>query len=88
MFHLFTHAFFKSLLFKASGSVNHAPGTFAIAPDGRPAQDDAWTYATFLIGSLSLAGIWPLAGSGQGRDTGQRLESQPVLFALASSPSS
>jgi NADH-quinone oxidoreductase subunit L len=43
-----------------------------------------WTYATFLIGSLSLAGIWPLAGFwSKDEILVSALESQPVLFALA-----
>ena len=62
MFHLFTHAFFKSLLFMGAGSVNHATGTFDMRLMGGLRKTMPWTYATFLIGSLSLAGIWPLAG--------------------------
>jgi NADH-quinone oxidoreductase subunit L len=62
MFHLFTHAFFKSLLFMGSGSVNHSTGTFDMRLMGGLRKTMPWTYATFLIGSLSLAGIWPLAG--------------------------
>jgi len=63
MFHLFTHAFFKALLFLGAGSVMHSmhhiidmrrfSGLRRIMP---------WTCLTFLIGSLALAGIVPLAG--------------------------
>ena len=62
IFHLFTHAFFKALLFLGSGSVNHATGTFDMRYMGGLRKVMPWTYATFLIGSLSLAGIFPLAG--------------------------
>ena len=62
IFHLFTHAFFKALLFLGSGSVNHATGTFDMRYMGGLRKFMPWTYATFLIGALSLAGIFPLAG--------------------------
>ena len=62
VFHLFTHAFFKALLFLGSGSVNHATGTFDMRYMGGLRLSMPWTYATFLIGALSLAGIFPLAG--------------------------
>ncbi|MBM3933746.1 MAG: NADH-quinone oxidoreductase subunit L [SAR202 cluster bacterium] len=62
IFHLFTHAFFKCLLFQGSGSVNHAAGTFDMRFMGGLRKHMPWTYITFLIGSLSLAGIAPLSG--------------------------
>ena len=62
IFHLFTHAFFKALLFLGSGSVNHASGTFDMRYMGGLRKAMPWTYGTFVIGSLSLAGIFPLAG--------------------------
>ena len=62
IFHLLTHAFFKALLFLGSGSVSHATGTFDMRYMGGLRKVMPWTYATFLIGSLSLAGIFPLAG--------------------------
>ena len=62
VFHLFTHAFFKALLFLGSGSVNHATGTFDMRYMGGLRKVMPWTYITFLVGSLSLAGIFPLAG--------------------------
>ena len=62
IFHLFTHAFFKALLFLAAGSVNHATGTFDMRYMGGLRKHMPWTYAAFLIGGLSLAGIFPLAG--------------------------
>ena len=62
IFHLFTHAFFKALLFLGAGSVNHATGTYDMRYMGGLRKVMPWTYAAFLIGGLSLAGIFPLAG--------------------------
>lgn len=62
IFHLFTHAFFKALLFLGSGSVQHASGTFNMQFMGGLRRYQPWTYGTFLIAGLSLAGIFPLAG--------------------------
>ena len=62
MFHLFTHAFFKALLFLGSGSVNHATGTYDIRRMGGLAKPMPWTFATFAIGGLSIAGIPPFSG--------------------------
>ena len=57
MFHLFTHAFFKALLFLAAGSVIHAVGTNDISEMGGLRRFMPRTYWTMLIGSLSLAGF-------------------------------
>jgi len=62
IFHLFTHAFFKALLFLGSGSVQHASGTFNMQFMGGLRKYQPWTYRTFLVAGLSLAGIFPLAG--------------------------
>jgi NADH-quinone oxidoreductase subunit L len=63
IFHLFTHAFFKGLLFLASGSVSHAVHSFDMKKDmGGLRKHMPITYGTFMIGSLALAGIFPLAG--------------------------
>lgn len=64
VFHLFTHAFFKALLFLCAGSLIHHFNT-----------NDMWemvekggvrkmkiTLTTLIIGSLALAGVFPLAG--------------------------
>jgi NADH-quinone oxidoreductase subunit L len=84
MFHLFTHAFFKALLFMGAGSVNHATGTFDMRQMGGLRKTMPWTYATFLIGSLSLAGIWPLAGFwSKDEILATAFTSQPTLFWLA-----
>ncbi|MCH8815854.1 MAG: NADH-quinone oxidoreductase subunit L, partial [Chloroflexi bacterium] len=62
MFHLFTHAFFKALLFLGAGSVNHATGTFDMRKMGGLRTAMPITFATMTIGSLALVGIFPLAG--------------------------
>src|SRR4029453_1466131 len=85
MFHLTTHAFFKALLFLGAGSVIHAMHH----------EQDIWrmgalreklptTWKTFLIGTLALGGIWPLAGF-YSKDSilAQAAQHKPVLFALA-----
>ncbi len=62
IFHLFTHAFFKALLFLGSGSVNHATNTFDMRRMGGLRTVMPITFWTFVIGTLSLAGVFPLAG--------------------------
>ena len=62
MFHLFTHAYFKSMLFLASGSLQHSTGTFDMRLMGGVRKHMPWTFAIFMVGSLALAGIWPLSG--------------------------
>ena len=62
VFHLFTHAFFKALLFLGAGSVIHAVHSNNMSDMGGLRKHMPITYWTFLIGSLSLAGIIPLAG--------------------------
>jgi NADH-quinone oxidoreductase subunit L len=65
VFHLFTHAFFKALLFLGAGSISHA-GThhsFDMKEEmGGLRKPMPITYWTFMIGTLALAGIFPLAG--------------------------
>jgi len=63
VFHLFTHAFFKANLFLGSGSVAHAVHSFDMKNDmGGMRKFMPKTYVTFVIGSLALAGMFPLAG--------------------------
>jgi NADH-quinone oxidoreductase subunit L len=62
MFHLFTHAFFKALLFLAAGSVIHAVGTNDITEMGGLRKIMPRTYWTMAIGGLSLAGFPLFAG--------------------------
>ena len=63
IFHLMTHAFFKALLFLSAGSVIHAiGGEQDIRMMGGLRRKIPWTHAVFLIGTLAIAGIFPLAG--------------------------
>jgi NADH-quinone oxidoreductase subunit L len=58
IFHLFTHAFFKGLLFLCSGSVIHAMGGEQdMRRMGGLWRKIPWTYATMWVGALSLSGI-------------------------------
>ena len=84
IWHLFNHAFFKALLFLGSGSVNHATGTFDMRLMGGLKKYMPWTYATFVIASLSIAGIWPLSGFwSKDEIVISAFENQPVLFYMA-----
>lgn len=62
LFHLFTHAFFKALLFLGAGSVIHAVHSNNMSDMGGLRKHMPTTYWTFVAGSLALAGIFPLAG--------------------------
>jgi|WetSurMetagenome_2_1015567.scaffolds.fasta_scaffold00939_5 NADH-quinone oxidoreductase subunit L len=63
VFHLFTHAYFKALLFLCAGSVMHAmAGELDIQKMGGLRKFMPVTFATFFIASISIAGIPPLAG--------------------------
>ena len=85
MYHLTTHAFFKALLFLGAGSVIHAMHH----------EQDIWymgnlrkklpiTFWTFLIGTLALAGVWPLSGFfSKDEILAVALNKNPVLFGIA-----
>jgi NADH-quinone oxidoreductase subunit L len=63
IFHLMTHAFFKALLFLTAGSVIHAlSGEQDIRKMGGLSAKIPWTYRLFLVGTITIAGIPPLAG--------------------------
>lgn len=62
VFHLITHAFFKALLFLGSGSVIHGVGTNDMMEMGGLRKKMPYTFWTFLVGMLALAGVPPLAG--------------------------
>ncbi|MCC6795709.1 MAG: NADH-quinone oxidoreductase subunit L [Candidatus Hydrogenedentes bacterium] len=62
MFHLFTHAFFKALLFLGAGAVIHAVHTNSIWEMGGLRKKMPITHITFLIATLAISGIWPFAG--------------------------
>jgi len=63
IFHLYTHAFFKALLFLGSGSVIHAlHGEQDVRNMGGLKKELPVTYWTFLIGAIAIAGVFPLSG--------------------------
>ena len=63
VFHVFTHAFFKALLFLGSGSVIHAmSGEQDMRFMGSLRKKIPVTFATMFVGTLAIAGIPPLAG--------------------------
>jgi len=62
-FHLMTHAFFKALLFLGSGSVIHAMGGEQdMRRMGSLKKHMPVTFATMMIGTLAIAGIFPFSG--------------------------
>jgi len=63
LFHVLTHAFFKALLFLGSGAVIHAMHEEQdIRKMGELKSHLPTTYKTFLVGTVAIAGIPPLAG--------------------------
>jgi NADH-quinone oxidoreductase subunit L len=63
IFHLYTHAFFKALLFLGSGAVIHAlHGEQDLRKMGGLKKELPITYWTFLIGAIAIAGVPGLAG--------------------------
>ncbi|HUU00463.1 MAG TPA: NADH-quinone oxidoreductase subunit L [Myxococcota bacterium] len=63
IFHLMTHAFFKACLFLGSGAVIHAlSGEQDITKMGGLRKKLPWTYWTFLISTLAIAGFPPFSG--------------------------
>src|SRR5437867_5555292 len=63
MFHLSTHAFFKALLFLGAGAVivalHHEQDIWNM---GSLRKKMPVTFWTFIVGTLALAGVWPLSG--------------------------
>ncbi|MCO6437749.1 MAG: NADH-quinone oxidoreductase subunit L [Phycisphaerae bacterium] len=63
IFHLFTHAFFKALLFLGAGSVMHAMGgVIDVRRFSGLRKVLPWTFITFVVGSMALAGVPGLSG--------------------------
>ncbi|HSD71183.1 MAG TPA: NADH-quinone oxidoreductase subunit L, partial [Thermoanaerobaculia bacterium] len=85
MFHVLTHAFFKACLFLGSGAVIHAlAGEQDVRRMGGLAPRLPTTYRTFLVATLALAGIPPLAGffSKDAILASVFAAHRPVLFAI------
>jgi NADH-quinone oxidoreductase subunit L len=63
VYHLMTHAIFKALLFLGAGSVIHGMGGIQdLRKMGGLRREMPWTFRTFLMGTLAIAGIPGLAG--------------------------
>ena len=62
MFHLFTHAMFKALLFLGAGCIIHAVHSNEMSAMGGLRKYMPITHITFLVACLAIAGIWPLSG--------------------------
>jgi len=85
VFHVMTHAFFKALLFLASGSVIHAlGGEQDIRKMGGLSKYMKITHATFLIGCLAIAGIPGLSGFfSKDEILAGTFAKSPMLYAIA-----
>ncbi len=92
MFHLMTHAYFKAMLFLGSGSVIHGMEA-AVGHDPAYAQDMRLmgglrkympiTAITFLIGTLAISGIPPLAGFwSKDEILGKTFEANPTMWLV------
>ena len=84
IFHLMTHAFFKALLFLGSGSVIHAlSGEQDIRKMGALWGKIPTTAKTFLVGTIAIAGIPPLAGFfSKDEILGKTFEHSRVLWTI------
>jgi NADH-quinone oxidoreductase subunit L len=84
MFHLVTHAFFKALLFLASGSVIHGAGTQNIYEMGGLRNKMPRTFWTLTIGAAALAGVPFITAGFWSKDEIllKALETQPIVFAV------
>jgi len=85
LFHLTTHAFFKALLFLSAGSVilalHHEQNIWKM---GGLRAKTPFTFLAFLIGTLALAGVFPLSGFySKDEILLLALHHNPLLFAIA-----
>jgi len=87
LFHLITHAFFKSLLFLCSGSVIHACGTNEMPEMGGLRRKMPWTAGTMLVGTLAISGagiplVFGLSGGLSGYHSKDSILAQVYSFRL------
>jgi len=84
IFHLMTHAFFKALLFLGAGSVMHAmSGELDMRKMGGLKDKLPKTFATFMIGTLAIAGIFPFAGFfSKDEILWEALQKSPILWVI------
>ena len=83
-FHLLTHAFFKALLFLGAGSIIHAMGGEQdLRKMGGLKSHIKITHITFLIGTVAIAGLPPLAGFfSKDAILAAAFENSPALWVL------
>ena len=84
VFHVFTHAFFKALLFLGAGSVIHAlSGEQDMRKMGGLADKIPTTFRTMFIATLAIAGIPPLAGFfSKDEILWQSWKANPILWVI------
>jgi NADH-quinone oxidoreductase subunit L len=82
LFHLTTHAFFKSLLFLGAGVIIHATHTQDIREMGGLRKTMPWTTGTFLFGALALSGVFPFSGFWSKDDILMTLWTQHTWWSL------
>ncbi len=83
MFHLFTHAMFKALLFLGAGAIIHAVHTNHMTEMGGLRKYLPITHMTFLIACLTIAGIPPLSGFfSKDEILAAAFEHNKILFAV------
>jgi proton-translocating NADH-quinone oxidoreductase, chain L len=80
MFHLFTHAFFKALLFLGAGSVIHAVHSNEMKDMGNLKKYMPITHITFLIACLAIAGIPPFSGFFSKDEILSASSHDPIIF--------
>ncbi len=84
LFHLFTHAFFKALLFLGAGAIIHAVHTNDIREMGGLRKHQPVTHILFLIACLAIAGIPPFAGFfSKDEILAAAFATHPVYFGIA-----
>jgi NADH-quinone oxidoreductase subunit L len=83
MFHLFTHAMFKALLFLGAGAIIHAVHSNYMTDMGGLRKYLPITHITFLIACLTIAGIPPLSGFfSKDEILAAAFHSNKILFAV------
>lgn len=84
LFHLFTHAFFKALLFLGAGAIIHAVHTNDIREMGSLRKHQPVTHILFLIACLAIAGIPPFSGFfSKDEILAATFATHPIYFGIA-----
>lgn len=83
MFHLFTHAAFKALLFLCAGALIHAAGSNLLSRMGGMRRGMPVTLTTMTIGLAALIGLPPLAGFWSKESVISSLSQRPLLGTAA-----